>query len=61
MRFFNADDAFFFGLRFNFNTESPFVGAVNDDASTFPPVSGNFQLLDGTPFLLLDGTHFLLL
>ncbi len=61
MRFFNGDDAFFFGLRFNFNTESPFVGAVNDDAAVFPPTIGNFLLLDGTSFLLLDGTHLKLL
>lgn len=27
----------------------------------FPPVSGNFLLLDNTNFLLLDGTDFLLL
>ncbi len=61
MRFFNGDDPFFFGLNFNWNTESPFVGAVNDNVAVFPPVSGNFLLLDGTSFLLLDGTHFTLL
>ncbi len=29
--------------------------------SSFPPVVGNFELLNNTAFLLLDGTNLLLL
>ncbi len=44
----------------NIMTESVFA-IVSDDLSTFPPVAGNFELLNGTPFLLLNGSNFLLL
>ena len=44
----------------NIATESVF-SIVSDDISSFPPVAGNFELLNGTPFLLLDGSNLLLL
>ena len=54
------NDSFYFGFPFNFISDSPFI-AKAENIITFPPVSENFRLLDGTLFLLLDGTHFLLL
>ncbi len=56
-----SNNLFFFGLDFNFNMESPWVGVPEGNLSVFPPVFGHFLLLDGTPFLLLDGTDLLLL
>lgn len=61
MRFFNGNDSFFFGIGFDWNSESPFVGAYSANLSVFPPVEGNFLLLNGTQFLLLNSTNFLLL
>lgn len=51
---------FYFGGDFNFATNNLFI-IKNEGLSSFPPVEGNFELLDGTPMLLLDGTNFLLL
>jgi hypothetical protein len=53
--------SFFFDTTFNFGTDSVFVEKSDDIGEPFPPVEGNFLLLDGTPFLLLDGTNLLLL
>lgn len=51
----------YFGSDFNFATHNLLVVQSQDQSAPFPPVEGNFELLDGTPFLLLDGTNFLLL
>lgn len=56
----NTDYDFDFGLEYNFGVDNPMV-AQYQGHSSFPPVSGDFNLLDGTDFLLLDGTSFLLL
>lgn len=53
--------AFTFDTGFNFGVDTPLVFKSDDEGGPFPPVVGNFELLDGTPFLLLDGTNFLLL
>ena len=52
---------FIFSSNFNFGTDSIFTIKNDEHGSPFPPSLGNFQLLDGTPFLLLDNTNFLLL
>jgi hypothetical protein len=44
----------------NIATESVF-NIISEELVTFPPVAGNFELLNGTPFLLLNGSNFLLL
>ena len=54
----NSD--FYFGLGFDFNKNNVFLQEFEIQA-TFPPVSGDFLLLDNTSFLLLDGSEFLLL
>lgn len=51
---------FYFGGTFNFATDNLFI-IKQEGLSLFPPVEGNFELLNGTPFLLLDGTNLLLL
>lgn len=51
---------FYFGGDFNCSTDNLFI-TKTEGISSFPPVEGNFELLDGTPFLLLDSTNFLLL
>lgn len=51
---------FTFDTMFNFATDS-LLSVQSDNVSNFPPVTGNFELLNGTPFLLLDGTNLLLL
>ena len=51
---------FYFGIDFDFATDSIFT-IKEGGVDTFPPVEGNFELLNGTPFLLLDGSNFLLL
>ena len=51
---------FYFGGDFSFATDNLFI-IKSEGLSSFPPVEGNFELLDGTPFLLLDGTNLLLL
>lgn len=50
-----------FGVHFNYGTDVPYNEQFKTMGGTFPPVPGNFELLDGTPFMLLDGTNFLLL
>lgn len=52
---------FLFGPNFNFSTTSVFTAQNRDQGVPFPPVSGDFDLLDGTDYLLLDGTSYLLL
>ncbi len=51
---------FYFAGDFNFATDNLFV-TESQGISSFPPISGDFDLLDGTDFLLLDNTNFLLL
>ena len=51
---------FYFAGDFNFATDNLFINK-SEGISSFPPVLGNFELLDGTPMLLLDGTDLLLL
>lgn len=46
---------------FSIGEGSVFVNKNDNEGAPFPPTPGNFELLDGTPFLLLDGTNFLLL
>lgn len=47
--------------QFNFAKDSVFNSRSSEFEATFPPVAGDFLLLDGTDFLLLDNTNFLLL
>lgn len=56
----NTDNEFEFGLNYNFGVENPMTAQYQRIAS-ITPVSGDFNLLDGSDFLLLDGTSFLLL
>ncbi len=56
-----SDNDFPFGPNFNFGSDSLFTAKNSEQGPSFPPVSGDFDLLDGTHFLLLDGTKFLLL
>ena len=56
----SRNHSFTFDPSFNFATDSLFV-VKSDGVSVFPPVVGNFELLNGTPFLLLDGSNLLLL
>lgn len=51
---------FYFGLGFDFNKNNVFLQEY-ETITTFPPISGDFLLLDGSNFKLLDGTDFLLL
>lgn len=51
---------FYFAGDFNFSADNLFI-IKSEGISSFPPVVGNFELLNGTPFLLLDGTNLLLL
>ena len=44
----------------NIMMESVF-NATFSDVILFPPIAGNFELLNNTPFMLLDGTDLLLL
>jgi hypothetical protein len=53
--------SFPFSPNFDFGTANLMVVQSPDQSSPFPPIAGNFELLNGTPFLLLDGTNFLLL
>lgn len=46
---------------FNFSTESVFNALMVIPASSAPPITGDFLLLDNSNFLLLDGTDLLLL
>lgn len=57
----NNDKDFPFDVNYNFGVESQFTQKNSEQGTPFPPVSGDFDLLDGTDFLLLDGTQFLLL
>lgn len=57
----NRNHNFPFGMHFNFATDNLLVIQNSDQGLPFPPAPGNFELLDGTPFLLLDGTNLLLL
>ncbi len=50
-----------FNPNYNFASEGVFVQKNTEQSSPFPPISGDFLLLDGTDFLLLDSTNFLLL
>ena len=50
-----------FSPNFNFGVDNLMVQQDPEQGGSFPPVTGNFELLDGTQFLLLDGTNFLLL
>lgn len=50
-----------FNPNFNFGTANLMVNQFQEQAQPFPPVSGDFNLLNGSDFLLLDGTKFLLL
>lgn len=50
-----------FDVNFNFGVENLLVASSSPMGTPFPPVAGNFELLNGTDFLLLDGTNFLLL
>lgn len=52
---------FLFSPNFNWGNDSLFNSQSSLYEKTFPPVAGNFELLNGTPFLLLNGTNFLLL
>lgn len=56
----SRNHGFTFDPAANIATESVFC-IVSDDQSSFPPIAGNFELLNGTPFMLLDGTNLLLL
>lgn len=51
---------FYFSGTFNFATDNLFI-VKQEGISSFPPVEGDFELLNDTPFLLLDGTNLLLL
>ncbi|HLX54008.1 MAG TPA: hypothetical protein VKR58_08700 [Aquella sp.] len=51
----------FFNPNYDFGTDNVFVELNEDQSTPFPPIAGNFVLLNGTDFLLLDGTNFLLL
>ena len=51
---------FYFGLGFDFNKNNVFLMEF-EEQSVFPPVAGDFMLLDNTNFKLLDGTDFSLL
>ena len=53
--------SFPFSPNFNFGTTSLLTQVFTTEGVPFPPVAGNFELLDGTPMLLLDNTNFLLL
>ena len=55
------DRGFMFEPNFNFGTDNLLSSKNSEQSATFPPVSGDFDLLDGTDYLLLDGTSFLLL
>lgn len=50
-----------FSPNFNFGTVNLMVQQDYEQGGTFPPVAGNFKLLDGTDIKLLDGTNLLLL
>jgi hypothetical protein len=50
-----------FGLTFNCGVDNVFVQQNQNEASPSPPVSGNFELLNGGDFLLLNGGNLLLL
>jgi len=56
----NNDAQFPFGTNYGLATDSVFY-QTDKQNTNIAPVEGNFELLDGTPFLLLDGTNFLLL
>ena len=56
-----SDGDFPFSPNFNFGPENLMNAHNNEQGAPFPPVSGDFNLLDSTDFLLLDGTSFLLL
>lgn len=53
----------FFGFQpnFNFAVDSVFTQIDHELKAPFPPVVGNFLLLDNSNFLLLDGTNLTLL
>lgn len=57
----SRNDSFTFDATFNFGTDNLFSVKNSENSNVFPPVAGNFELLNGTDFLLLDGTNFLLL
>lgn len=57
----SGDRPFAFEPNFNFGTDNLMVAKNSEQSASFPPVSGDFDLLDGTDFLLLDGSKFLLL
>lgn len=59
MPYSNAE--FTFNPNYNFAVEGVFVQKHSEQSAPFPPISGDFLLLDGTDFLLLDSTNFLLL
>jgi hypothetical protein len=56
----NNGVTFGLGLNFNFGVESVFTQS-SKEVTSITPIAGNFELLDGTPFLLLDGSNFTLL
>lgn len=51
---------FNFDPQANIAMDSVFTITSYDD-NPVPPVEGNFELLNGTPFLLLNGTNWLLM
>ncbi len=55
------DKDFHFGVNFNVSTDSVFKQRNVEQGAPYPPVSGDFDLLDGTDFLLLDSSKFSLL
>lgn len=56
-----TDNDFAFSPNYNFGSDNLFNVKNNEQGGTFPPVSGNMDLLDNTSMLLLDGTNMLLL
>lgn len=57
----SGDRPFEFGPNFSFGTDNLMASKNSEQSATFPPVSGDMDLLDGTNMLLLDGTSMLYL
>ena len=58
---YSSTEFFSFQPNFNFAVDSVFTQHDAELSPPFPPVVGDFLLLDGTNFLLLDGQNLSLL